>query len=581
MDIFISYARADRERVKFIAGHLISSGYSVWWDRDIRPGEEFDEVIDKAILRSKAIVVVWSENSIKSRWVKEEAEDGLAADILVPVTIDCVTIPRGFRRIQAAPLEDSPQDPTQSEHWPEFLSTLQELAGPPSKEHSPRPVGSNNESHTTASKTTSAQTPAWKRYWPIAVGVTALLAFAAFAIQFISPDSLRPDTRDQTPMVLGIYPSDSFGVNMRDGLRESLADYPAIVVRDLEVPLDDMKNRNAPGLIEELEKYLANNNVIAIVGPAITEFTPEVLRTVEQSGHEPAIILTTAGSRKDLGWDDSSLPIFRVGSGVDERAAQFAELATTSIENGLDLVFMVESVPGQAELTYGELFFRRVTERLPEWSQWYREGRVRSIDFRRGEIMQSLSQPRQKRIFDEDKIIILLGLAGDYRALVENFYTTDAPSRRALLGGAVISFSLSAIDNQELIQHDRVFDMTDVFQSSPESANLPDGRRFREIFGVLSPRWRLEAVAYDSGLVIKQAIGNMGADAITAEKLVDQLRSESFDGVTGEITFTPSGQNSGPAGGLQGFYNVQYDPAMAGWQQVENLQDLMAASTAE
>ena len=266
---------------------------------------------------------------------------------------------------------------------------------------------------------------------------------------------------------------------------------------------------------------------------------------------------------------------------MDERAAQFAELTTTSIQNGLDLVFMVESVPGQAKLTYGELFFRRITERLPQWSNWYSEGRVRSIDFRRGEIVQSLAQPRQNRILDEDKIIILLGLAGDYRALVENFYMTDDPSRRALLGGAVISFSLSGIEDHDLVQHDRLFDMTDVFQSSQEIASLPDARRFEDIFGVLSPRWRLEAVAYDSGLVIKQAIGNMSSDAINAENLVNQLRSRSFNGVTGEITFTSNGQNSGPAGGLQGLYNVQYAPVMADWQQVENLQDLMTARAAD
>ena len=49
-----------------------------------------------------------------SRWVQEEAEDGLAADKLVPVAIDNVTIPSGFRRIQAAPREDRPKDPAQS-----------------------------------------------------------------------------------------------------------------------------------------------------------------------------------------------------------------------------------------------------------------------------------------------------------------------------------------------------------------------------------------------------------------------------------------------------------------------------------
>ena len=79
--------------------------------------------------------------------------------------------------------------------------------------------------------------------------------------------------------------------------------------------------------------------------------------------------------------------------------------------------------------------------------------------------MQSFYQQRRKRVFNEDKIVVLLGLAGDYHALVENFYTTEAPSQRALLEGAIISFLLSVIDNQELTQHDRVCDIIDVFKA--------------------------------------------------------------------------------------------------------------------
>ena len=129
MDIFISYSRADRDRVQHIAKGLEAEGYSVWWDRDIRAGEEFDHVIDKAIKQSKAIVVVWSDTSVSSRWVKEEAEDGIVADTLVPVTIDLVTIPRGFRRIQAAELQDGGSNPTKSDNWPEFLHSIREQVG--------------------------------------------------------------------------------------------------------------------------------------------------------------------------------------------------------------------------------------------------------------------------------------------------------------------------------------------------------------------------------------------------------------------------------------------------------------------
>ena len=41
-DIFISYARADRNKVKPIAKALEEKGWTVWWDARIRSGEEFD-----------------------------------------------------------------------------------------------------------------------------------------------------------------------------------------------------------------------------------------------------------------------------------------------------------------------------------------------------------------------------------------------------------------------------------------------------------------------------------------------------------------------------------------------------------
>ena len=41
-DIFISYASADRDRARLLADALAQKGWSVWWDRTIPPGKEFD-----------------------------------------------------------------------------------------------------------------------------------------------------------------------------------------------------------------------------------------------------------------------------------------------------------------------------------------------------------------------------------------------------------------------------------------------------------------------------------------------------------------------------------------------------------
>ncbi len=103
-DIFLSYKREDRQRARIIAEALEQHGYSVWWDRKITPGKTFDQVIEEKLNAAKCVIVLWSHQSVLSDWVKEEANEGLQRRILVPILIDDVKIPLGFRRIQAARL---------------------------------------------------------------------------------------------------------------------------------------------------------------------------------------------------------------------------------------------------------------------------------------------------------------------------------------------------------------------------------------------------------------------------------------------------------------------------------------------
>ncbi len=75
-DIFISYANEDRSRAEKLAKSLEEQGWSIWWDKTIPPGKTFDQVIEEAISAAKCVVVLWSQTSIKSSYVKEEASIG-------------------------------------------------------------------------------------------------------------------------------------------------------------------------------------------------------------------------------------------------------------------------------------------------------------------------------------------------------------------------------------------------------------------------------------------------------------------------------------------------------------------------
>lgn len=103
-DIFVSYASADRDRARAVAQALTEQGWSVWWDRTIPPGKQFDEVIEEALDSARCVVVLWSKASVASQWVKTEAAEAMRRKILVPVLIEDVKIPLEFRRLQAADL---------------------------------------------------------------------------------------------------------------------------------------------------------------------------------------------------------------------------------------------------------------------------------------------------------------------------------------------------------------------------------------------------------------------------------------------------------------------------------------------
>ena len=103
-DVFISYAREDRERARVLAGALEAQSWSVWWDRKLVAGQTFDQTIEQHLETAGCVVVLWSEHSIGSEWVRNEAAVASERDVLVPALIDNVKQPLEFRRRHAADL---------------------------------------------------------------------------------------------------------------------------------------------------------------------------------------------------------------------------------------------------------------------------------------------------------------------------------------------------------------------------------------------------------------------------------------------------------------------------------------------
>ncbi len=96
--IFLSYARDDVDAAKQLAEGIAEAGHDVWWDRHLHAGSRFTDEIDRALKDAEAVVVLWSDASVRSAWVQDEAAEGRDSGRLVPVAIGTAKPPLGFRQ---------------------------------------------------------------------------------------------------------------------------------------------------------------------------------------------------------------------------------------------------------------------------------------------------------------------------------------------------------------------------------------------------------------------------------------------------------------------------------------------------
>ena len=99
-DVFVSYVSEDRAIAEKISRGLEGAGFSVWWDRHIRGGVDFAPEIARQLDAAKVVIVLWSKASLESGWVRDEAQQARDENKLIPVRLDSVQPPLGFRQYQ-------------------------------------------------------------------------------------------------------------------------------------------------------------------------------------------------------------------------------------------------------------------------------------------------------------------------------------------------------------------------------------------------------------------------------------------------------------------------------------------------
>lgn len=109
---FISYSRTDADIVLRLCQDLRAAGTSIWLDKlDIRPGEDWDESIARALAECARMVIVLSPTSVASDNVLDEVGYALSKKKpIIPILLQDCEVPYRLSRIQYIDFRNSYDD---------------------------------------------------------------------------------------------------------------------------------------------------------------------------------------------------------------------------------------------------------------------------------------------------------------------------------------------------------------------------------------------------------------------------------------------------------------------------------------
>lgn len=189
LDVFISYATADRVRAFEICHHLESLGHSCWIaPRNIRAGHDYGEEIIRGIEQSRCFVLVLSAAANTSIYVKREVERAVSKGKPVfPVRVEDV-MPSPALELHLASLH-------YLDAWTgvfrDHMATLaKQLSAAPDPDYKPVPP---------------PPAPRWRR--PVALAVTGIALLSLLFWWFAPDPSAPPAATFERPLVTSPAPS--------------------------------------------------------------------------------------------------------------------------------------------------------------------------------------------------------------------------------------------------------------------------------------------------------------------------------------------------------------------------------------
>lgn len=393
-----------------------------------------------------------------------------------------------------------------------------------------------------------------------------VLLVSALTILYVWPMPPAP----KKVAVVAIYPSDSFGPDCHEGFVAAMRAFPtATAVTVDSTTIADMKAGRTQAIEQDLRKVFSAYNVVGVVGPPITEIAFPIASLIADLNSKTPVLLTTAISASDPTWPmlKKRIPLFRVGSGIGQRAQEVQTLLKHLLARQQKIVFLVERHSEDAPRSFGLRFFDEVETQMNFFSH------IAPKEYQRFTFPSNQINAEFKKIQDfvaeENTVLFLMGLDFQMRALIEEFYRKqpDRAAPRAKLVGWMNAHVLNSMFQREEYYSDLILEISDFSRRGSQTA--------------LNTSWspdvtKRDAMNYhDSTLVILNALDSLTRnDALPKDepgfvKFLDHLSNEiartDIIGVGGRIRFDSSGQNVG-----RSLVFLTFDSEKKFWSEIQD-----------
>lgn len=172
-EVFISYARANEPTARRVAEGLQACGYDVWSDAQLPAHRSYAEIIQDRLRSAKAVVVLWSEEAVRSQWVRSEADFARREGKLVQAQLDDAAPPLPFDQVQYARLKGW-RGRQRHPGWLTLKESVAELAkGDDSASEAPPPV--------------LKASLLWQRWWLVAIALAVVVGALVLAQRLTGP----------------------------------------------------------------------------------------------------------------------------------------------------------------------------------------------------------------------------------------------------------------------------------------------------------------------------------------------------------------------------------------------------------